>query len=89
MGLSEDSTKRLRRAIIEASRGNRHKRRDEYLLDTPEFKKGGKVMYISRLASGGVAGGSKTSAAVTERKVNKTVHDPRNAASLGEIGTDT
>ena len=89
LGLSKELTKKLRSAFIKYSKGNRNDRINQYLLDAPEFKNGGKLQYISKLASGGFAGGSKTAQGVTERQVNKNVHDPRNASSLVEIGSDS
>ena len=88
LGLSKEQTAALQQALINASKGNKSDRRGDYLLETPEFRNGGKVQYISKLAGGGFAGGSKTSQGVTERTVNKTVHNPKNASSLAEIGSD-
>ena len=88
LGLSKEQTKALQQALINSSKGNKRQRRDDYLLETPEFKQGGKVAYITKLASGGLAGGTKGSQGVSERRVDAKIHDPRNASSLGDIGSD-
>jgi len=86
--MSQDQAKKLQKALVDASKGNRFDRREAYYLDTPEFKNGGKVQYIIKLAGGGVSGVTKTSEGVSERRVAKKIRNPKNAASLSEIGGD-
>ena len=86
--VSKEQAKRLQEALTNASKGNRFDRRGNYYIDTVEFKKGGKMEYISKLAAGGLAGGSKESMGVSERKIEKKVRNPKNASSLSEVGSD-
>ena len=86
--ISKENVRKLRSAFIRASRGSKYDRREQYLLDTPEFKTGGKIQYVSKLAKGGFAGGSMGSNGVTERRVDTKVRDPRNASGLGDIGSE-
>jgi len=86
--MSEKQIKRLQEALINASKGNRFDRREAYYLDTPEFKDGGRLEYIAKLAGGGFAGGTKSSEGFTERRVAEKVRNPKNASSLSEIGGD-
>lgn len=88
LGLSKEQTKALQEALKNATTGNKWDRREQYLLDTPEFRNGGKVQYISKLAKGGFAGGSMGSNGVTERRFDTKVRNPRNASGLGDIGSE-
>ena len=88
IGIKEDQIKDLQKALYKASKGNKYIRRGEYLVDTPEFRKGGKLDYIAKLASGGVSGGTQSSKGVSEMRVDGKVKDQRNAASLGQLGTN-
>lgn len=88
LGLDRKTAKALQKALVNASKGSKQSRRDMYLLETPEFKAGGKFEYISKLASGGLAGGTKSSQGVSERRVDAKVHNPTNASGLGDIGSD-
>lgn len=88
LGLAKEQSKALQEALRNATTGNKWDRREQYLLDTPEFKNGGKVQYISKLAKGGFAGGSMGSNGVTEKRVDTKVRDPRNASGLSDIGSE-
>lgn len=88
LGLTKEQTKALQEALKNATTGNKWDRRSQYLLDTPEFRNGGRVQYISKLAKGGFAGGSMGSNGVTEKRVDTKVRDPRNASGLRDIGSE-
>ena len=87
--MNKDQIKRLQKALSNASKGNRFDRREQYFIEAPEeFKNGGKVAYITKLAGGGFAGGNKSSQGVTEKRINQKVQNPKNASSLAEIGKE-
>lgn len=89
LGLSKEQTKALAQAFKRATVGNKWDRRENYAVDTLEFRSGGKMQYISKLAGGGYAGGTVGSNGSSETRVEAKVRDPRNASSFSEIGSDS
>ena len=83
MGFSEQEVKQLVEAIRNNRRGSRAQRRDNMLVTAPQFEKNGGILKDQK---GGIAGGAKTATAVTEKRVNTTSTNPKNAAGVSEIG---
>lgn len=83
MGFSEQEVKQLVEAIRNNRRGSRAQRRDNMLVTAPQFEKNGGILKDQK---GGIAGGAKTATAVTEKRVNTTNTNPKNAAGVSEIG---
>lgn len=83
MGFSEDEVERLKQALQNYRKGSRSQRRDNMLVNAPQFEKNGGVLNDQK---GGIAGGAKTATGVTEKRVNATNTNPKNAASIAEIG---
>ena len=81
MGFSEEEIKQLVEAIKNNRKGSRTDRRNNMLVNAPQFEKNGGVLKDQK---GGIAGGAKTATGVTERIVNTTNTNPKNAA--GAIG---
>lgn len=88
--MNDSQIKQLQQALEKASKGNKWDRRSSYFVDSPtEFRNGGKVQYITKLAGGGVSGGSTNATGVSEKRVSGKVVNPKNASSLSEIGSNT
>ena len=102
MGFSDEEIDRLQSALNEVKKGNRFERRSTYLSETPQSvidqlnaqsqivsqKNGGKLTHLPKLQFGGLAGGSKQSIGVTAKRVDTKSVNPKNAAGLGEIGSN-
>lgn len=88
--MSESQINALQQALINASKGSKWDRRSSYFVDSPtEFRNGGKMQYVAKLAGGGFAGGNKKSEGITEKRVSTNVVNTKNASSLSEIGSNT
>lgn len=88
MGFSKEQAKELLKELYsENASSDRFTRQGKTMRYMPVNKMGGKIDYISRLAKGGVAGGT-TKAEHKPTKHNVQLKNPGNAASLGDIGNN-
>lgn len=83
MGFSQSQIEQFLQAFNKARKGSRAQRRDDMLVTAPQFEKNGGVLTDQK---GGIAGGAKTATAVTEKRTTTTNTNPKNAASVAEIG---
>ena len=88
LGLSKEQTKALADAFKKATTGNKWERRENYTVGPTEFRDGGKIQYIAKLAGGGFTGGTTGSQGSSETRIQSEVRDPRNAAGFSDIGSD-
>lgn len=78
MGFSETEINQLVEAIRNSRKGSRSQRRSDRLVTALQFEKNGGVIKDQK---GGIAGGAKTATGVTEKRVNTTNTNPKNAAA--------
>lgn len=79
MGFSETEINQLVEALRNSRRGSRAQRRSDRLVTAPTLQKNGGILTEQK---GGIAGGTKTATAVTEKRVNSTNTNPKNAAGV-------
>ena len=78
LGFKDQELNDLVEAFKTARKGSKSERRENYLVNQPQFKEGG----VIKEQTGGVAGGAKTSTGVTEHRVNATNTTPKNSAAV-------
>ena len=80
IGFSESEIEELQSAMKEAlNSGNRYERRDTYFVPRPQLDSMGGII---KNQFGGVAGGTKSGLGITERRVDTTGTNYKNAAGI-------
>ena len=79
MGFSQSEIEQFLKAFNESRKGSRAQRKDNMLVTAPTLQKNGGVLKDQK---GGITGGAKTVTGVTERRVNTTNTNPKNAAAV-------
>ena len=79
MGFSESEVEQLKQALQNYRKGSRSQRREDMLVNSPQFEKNGGVLKDQK---GGIAGGTKAATAVTEKRIDTTNTNPDNSAGI-------